>query len=85
MLSRALLSPISPHTRLHSVPLHIAFFLFYSAKVWDAITGSELHTFTHKHIVKTVEFSPDSRRFVSGGHEVRPSLGNVVKRDGAKW
>lgn len=39
--------------------------------MWDAITGAELHSFTHGHIVKTVEFSPDSRRFVSGGHEVR--------------
>ena len=45
-----------------------------SARVWDAITGAELHSFTHGHIVKTVEFSPDSRRFVSGGHEVRTAV-----------
>jgi WD40 repeat protein len=46
-------------------PCHV-----HSARVWDAITGAELHSFTHGHIVKTVEFSPDSRRFISGGHEV---------------
>ena len=50
-------------------PLLLLLYL-YSAKVWDAITGTELHTFVHSHIVKTVEFAPDSRRFVSGGHEV---------------
>ena len=50
----------------------------HSAKVWDAITGTELHTFTHKHIVKTVEFSPDSRKFVSGGHEGKLRIFDLV-------
>ena len=50
-----------------------------SAKVWDAITGAELHTFTHKHIVKTVEFSPDSRKFVSGGNEGKLRLFDLVE------
>lgn len=54
-----------------SVPCFPRFPFLCSAKVWDAITGSDLHTFVHSHIVKTVEFAPDSRRFVSGGHEVR--------------
>ena len=58
-----------------------------SAKVWDAITGAELHTFAHKHIVKTVEFSPDSRKFVSGGHEGKLRVFDLVEPEAvpAMW
>ena len=41
----------------------------FSVKVWDGVTGTELFTFVHKHIVKTVDFSLDSRRLATGGHE----------------
>lgn len=41
----------------------------FSVKVWDAITGAALWEFPHKHIVKTVAFSPDSKRLATGGHE----------------
>lgn len=41
----------------------------FSVKVWDAITGKDLMTFAHKHIVKTVDFSLDSKYLASGGHE----------------
>lgn len=41
----------------------------FTAKVWDAITGKELHEFAHKHIVKSVEFSADRQSLVTGGHE----------------
>jgi serine-threonine kinase receptor-associated protein len=29
----------------------------FSARVWDALTGDELHSFEHKHIVRTCAFS----------------------------
>lgn len=41
----------------------------FSVKVWDAITGKSLFEFPHKHIVKTCDFSPDSKRLATGGHE----------------
>lgn len=41
----------------------------FSVKVWDAITGKELYTFPHKHIVKTLDFSPCSKYLATGGHE----------------
>jgi WD40 repeat protein len=41
----------------------------FSVKVWDAITGTPLHSFQHKHVVKTVDWSPNSRRLATGGNE----------------
>jgi len=39
----------------------------FSARVWDALTGLELHQFPHKHIVRTVDFAHRSNRIVTGG------------------
>ena len=33
------------------------------------MTGKELFTYPHKHIVKTVDFSLDSKRLATGSHE----------------
>jgi len=41
----------------------------YTAKVWNAITGEELHSFTHDHVVKSVAFSQDSQCVLTGGHD----------------
>ncbi|KAA0202094.1 hypothetical protein HAZT_HAZT003094 [Hyalella azteca] len=41
----------------------------FSAKVWDAMKGEELHSFSHSHIVKSVDFSPDSNQMLTGSNE----------------
>ncbi|KAJ9140927.1 hypothetical protein P3X46_031517 [Hevea brasiliensis] len=41
----------------------------FTAKVWDALTGDELHSFEHKHIVRSCAFSVDTRLLLTGGVE----------------
>lgn len=41
----------------------------YTAKLWDAISGVELRSFTHKRIVKTVDISKSSRQILTGGQD----------------
>eukprot|EP00053_Salpingoeca_punica_P009203 m.82436 g.82436 ORF g.82436 m.82436 type:complete len:334 (-) comp14918_c0_seq1:289-1290(-) len=37
----------------------------FTVKLWDAVTGEDLHTFSHPHIVKAVTFTPDKHHVVS--------------------
>jgi len=53
----------------------------FSAKIWDAITGKEVHSFTHKHIVKAIEFSQDSLSVYSGGQEKKLRIFDLEKPD----
>ncbi|XP_031096064.1 serine-threonine kinase receptor-associated protein-like [Ipomoea triloba] len=41
----------------------------FSAKIWDALTGDELHSFEHKHIVRACVFSEDTNFLLTGGVE----------------
>lgn len=41
----------------------------FSAKVWDSVSGEERHAFAHKHIVKSVAFSADSKYLLTGSNE----------------
>ncbi|KAL7140008.1 hypothetical protein ABFS83_09G091700 [Erythranthe nasuta] len=41
----------------------------FSAKLWDALTGDELHSFEHKHIVRACAFSEDTNLLLTGGME----------------
>jgi len=41
----------------------------YTSKVWDALSGDELHTWTQSKIVKSVHFSPDDNKIVTGGQD----------------
>ncbi|KAG5518096.1 hypothetical protein PMAC_003282 [Pneumocystis sp. 'macacae'] len=43
----------------------------FSAKVWDTYTGNMIQSFSHEHIVRSVDFSGDSREIVTGGNEKR--------------
>lgn len=43
--------------------------LYFIGKVWDAISGEELHSFQHNHIVKSVNFSNDSGYLSTGSNE----------------
>ncbi len=49
-----------------TVSLHC--FLF-CRKLWDAVSGDELQSFAHKHIVKTVAFSSDTNHLLTGSNE----------------
>lgn len=41
----------------------------FIAKVWDAVSGEELHSFKHNHIVKSVDFSSSSSLFATASAE----------------
>ena len=41
----------------------------FSVQIWDAINGALIWTYPHNHIVKTCDFSSDSRQLATGGHE----------------
>ncbi|XP_071444093.1 serine-threonine kinase receptor-associated protein [Hetaerina americana] len=41
----------------------------FNAKLWDAVSGEEVHSFQHNHIVKSVNFSKDNSLFVTGSNE----------------
>ncbi|CAL5444040.1 unnamed protein product [Camellia sinensis] len=41
----------------------------FTAKLWDALTGDELQSFEHKHIVRACSFSEDTHLLLTGGVE----------------
>lgn len=41
----------------------------FTGKVWDAISGEEVHSFQHNHIVKSVNFSQDSNLLATASNE----------------
>ena len=45
----------------------------FSAKLWDAITGNELHTLQHSHIVRACQFAEQSPKLITGGTHLPPS------------
>jgi len=53
----------------------------YTAKVWDALSGKEVHSFTHTRIIKTVNFSADSKKVLTGGQDKILRIFDVEKPD----
>lgn len=53
----------------------------FSAKLWDAVGGTELATFTHKHIVKSVDFSSDDRFLLTGSNEKMMRIFDLEKQE----
>lgn len=41
----------------------------FSAKVWNALTGDETHSFKHGHICRTLAFATSTPRLLTGGFE----------------
>jgi serine-threonine kinase receptor-associated protein len=51
----------------------------FSAKLWDALTGAEVHSLPHKHIVKSVCFSADGAQLYTGGQEKKVRIFDLNK------
>jgi len=41
----------------------------FEAKIWCALTGDQMHSFQHNHIVRSVDFSLDGSKLMTGGQE----------------
>lgn len=50
----------------------------FSAKLWDAISGKELASFAHDHIVRSVEFSCDDKRLLTGSRDKKLRLFDIA-------
>jgi len=53
----------------------------YTAKLWDAVSGKELHSFTHTKIVKTAHFSPDGKKIITGAMDKQLRIYDLEKMD----
>jgi len=44
--------------------------MFYICfKIWDAVSGDELHNLGHAHIVKSVDFSNDDNHLLTASND----------------
>ena len=52
----------------------------FSAKLWNATTGEEMASFPHDHVVKAVDFSLDSNKFLSAGLEKKAHVYDIKNK-----
>ncbi|OCT85991.1 hypothetical protein XELAEV_18019685mg [Xenopus laevis] len=57
----------------------------FTAKVWDAVTGDELMSLTHKHIVKSVDFTEDNNNLLTGGQDKVLRIYDLNKPEAEPW
>ena len=53
-------------------------------KIWNAVSGDELLSFPHKHIVKCVEFSDDGSQLLTGSNEKLLRVYDLGKPDAGR-
>jgi len=53
----------------------------FTAKLWDTYSGTELSSFPHNHIVRTVAISPPGSHLLTGGHEKKVRLFDLSRPD----
>jgi len=53
----------------------------FTAKLWNAVTGDELVTFPHKHVVKACCFSLDEKSVITGGNEKVLRIHDIERPD----
>lgn len=53
----------------------------FNAKIWDSVSGGELLSIPHKHIVKSVHFSSDSTQLATGSNEKLLRIWDLAKPD----
>lgn len=54
----------------------------FTGKVWNAVTGEEVKSFQHNHIVKTVAFDKNSEYLVTGSNEKLIRIFNLQQSSG---
>ncbi|BFZ53410.1 hypothetical protein PYCC9005_000433 [Savitreella phatthalungensis] len=55
----------------------------FSAKVWDTYSGQPTHSFSHNHIVRSVDFDGEANRVATGGQEKLVRIFDVRQGDTA--
>lgn len=55
----------------------------FTGRIWDAITGEQIHSFQHSHIVKSVCFSKDSKLLATGSNEKLLRIFDLEKPEAA--